>query len=152
MTLDENKMEVLAQHHMLRALLVNVGDLARQVAEGDGAHAELLRDGARQLVRGLLSHMADEERLLEEMHREGQAPDAEHLAAFQHNHVHQRELIVSINARLESIHATKRLGELVEALTHAVTLDMEHEEESLFGTPPQPLAPAEVTPMVAARA
>ena len=150
--LDENKMKVLAQHHMLRALLVNVGELARQVAEGDAAHAEMLRDGARQLARGLLNHMVDEERLLEEMAREGQAPAAEHLAALQHNHAHQREIIASIQARLEGVHATKRLGELVEALTHAVILDMEHEEESLFGTPAQPLAPDEGARVAFARA
>lgn len=143
MTLEENKMEILAQHHMLRTLLVNVGDLARQVAEGDAAHAEQLRDGARQLVNGLQSHLADEERLVEEMMRQGHVPAAEHLAALEHNHGHQRELITSINARLESVHAAKRLGELVEALTHAVTLDMEHEEESLFGVKPPAQAPAE---------
>lgn len=152
MALDENKMEVLAQHHMLRALLVNVGDLARQVAEGDAAHAEMLRDGARQLTRGLLNHMAEEERLLEEMLREGLAVDAEHLAALQHNHVHQHALIASIHARLEGVHATKRLGELVEALIHAVTLDMEHEEESLFGTSAQLLALAEAPRVALARA
>jgi iron-sulfur cluster repair protein YtfE (RIC family) len=136
MKVDELKNEILAQHHMLRALLVDLGDVAQQVSEGDTSGEQVLREGAHELAHALVRHMIDEERLLEELSREGHAPSAEHLAEFQHNHVHQRELLASFNTRIESVHATRRLGEIVKALTNAVSLDMEHEETAIFGTRP----------------
>jgi len=135
MKVKELKNEILAQHHMLRALLVDLGDVAQKVAEGDVSCEQVLREAAHQLAHALVRHMADEERILEQLSREGHAPSAEHLAEFQHNHVHQREMLVSFNTRIESVHATRRLGEIVQALTHSVTLDMEHEELAIFGKP-----------------
>lgn len=74
MKLEELKMQILAQHNFIRALLVNVADLA-----------------------------------------------------------HQRELLSHFDGRVDRVQSPKRLGELVEALTHAVALDMEHEEVAIFG-------------------
>jgi iron-sulfur cluster repair protein YtfE (RIC family) len=133
MKIEELKYEIFAQHHLLRALLVDVGAVAELAAGGDTLCAAVLRKGAHQLADELLRHMADEERILEELAREGHGPAAEHLQAVKHNHVHQRTLIASISARVDAVHATKRLGEIIEALTHAVILDMEHEEAALFG-------------------
>jgi len=145
MKVKELKNEILAQHHMLRALLVDLGDVAQKVAEGDVSCEQVLREAAHQLAHALVRHMADEERILEQLSREGHAPSAEHLAEFQHNHVHQRELLASFNTRIESVHATRRLGEIVQALTHAVTLDMEHEELAIFGKPSFTPAPRPVS-------
>lgn len=137
MKVDELKNEILAQHNMLRALLVNVGDLASMVAAGDSSREEALRKAAHELASVLQRHMTDEERLLSEMMLAGHLPAAAHLADFQHNHVHQRELLASFDLRVDSVHTTRRLGEFVEALTHAVELDIEHEETAIFGAEPE---------------
>ena len=147
MKVDELKYEILAQHHILRALLVNLGDVARKVAEGDASCEMVLRQGAHQLSTELLRHMADEERILEELARAGHAPSAEHLVDIHHNHAHQRQMLASFDTRVDSVQSTRRLGEFIEAMTQAVTLDMEHEEAALFGSSsvfpvqqPQPIA------------
>ncbi len=134
MKIEDLKNQVLAQHHMLRALLVDIGDVAQMVAAGDSSCEETLRKGAQQLTDELLRHMTDEERLLKELAREGHGPAAEHLAEVEHNHVHQRTLIASFPGRIAAVHATQRLGEIIAAMTHAVLLDMEHEETALFGS------------------
>jgi hypothetical protein len=136
MKIEELKNQILAQHHLLRALLVDVGDVAQLVAAGDSSSEETLRRGAHQLADELLRHMVDEERFLEELSREGHAPAAALLAEVQHNHLHQRTLIASFSARIDAVHATRRLGEIIEAMTHAVVLDMDHEEAALFGSQP----------------
>jgi hypothetical protein len=133
MMLDELKMQILAQHHFIRALLVNVADLAQRVSEGDASCDEKLREVSHVLTGALLRHMDDEERILGELVLEGHAPAAEHLTEFRHNHLHQRELLAAFEGRVESTHSSRRLGELVEALTHAVALDMEHEEVAILG-------------------
>lgn len=133
MKLDDLKMQILAQHNFIRALLVNVADLAQRVSEGDTSCDGKLREVSHELARALLRHMDDEERILGELVREGHAPSAGHLAEFGHNHVHQRELLSHFDGRVERVQSAKRLGEIVEALTHAVALDMEHEEVAIFG-------------------
>ncbi|HEX8825297.1 MAG TPA: hemerythrin domain-containing protein [Archangium sp.] len=135
MKVEELKNGILAQHHMLRALLVDLGDVAQKVAEGDASGEQVLRDSAHQLADALLRHMEDEERILEALSREGHAPAAEHLAEFQHDHVHQRGLLASFNTRIDSVQASRRLGQIIKALTNAVLLDMEHEETAIFGKP-----------------
>jgi iron-sulfur cluster repair protein YtfE (RIC family) len=133
MTGEEIKNEMIGQHHFLRALLVNIGDLSQKVADGDASCESALREGAHQLSVVLQRHMSDEERLLEELSRQGHGPAAEHLEDFKHNHVHQREILAHFDMRVDSVQALKRLGEIVKAMTHAVLLDMEHEEVSIFG-------------------
>jgi iron-sulfur cluster repair protein YtfE (RIC family) len=146
MKIDDLKYKILAQHHLIRALLVDIGDVAQMVAAGDTSCEADLRKGAHQLADELLRHMADEERLLEALVREGYAPAAEHLADLQHNHLHQRTLIDSFSVRVDSVHSTRRLGEIVEAMVHAVVLDMDHEEGAIFGS--QSLVPVPM-PMAA---
>jgi iron-sulfur cluster repair protein YtfE (RIC family) len=133
MKLDEFRMEILAQHHSIRALLVNVEELAQRVTEGDAVHEKPLRRAARQFVHELLRHMADEERLLREMLREGYVLAGEQLAEFQHNHAHQRGLIASFNLCIERVASPRRLGAIVEAVTEEVALEMGHEEVALLG-------------------
>ncbi|HEX8440227.1 hemerythrin domain-containing protein [Archangium sp.] len=144
MKIEELKNRILAQHHMLRALLVDISDVAQMAAEGDTSCEEVLRTSAHQLADELLRHMADEEQLLEALVREGYAPAAEHLADLQNNHLHQRTLIASFSTRIDGVQATRRLGEIIQAMTHAVVLDMDHEEGAIFGT--QSLIPV-ATPM-----
>ena len=85
--------------------------------------------------------MDDEERLLEALVCEGHAAAAEHLADFRHNHVHQRALFASFDRRIDDVHSPGQLGEIIQAMTHVVILDMEHEEQALFGLHPFALAP-----------
>ncbi len=130
---EEIKNEMIGQHHLLRALLVNVGDLAEKATEGDFSCEAALREGAHKLSEALQSHMGDEERLLEKLAEQGHSPAARNLEDFKHNHVHQREILAHFDMRVDSVQALKRLGEIVKAMTHAVLLDMEHEETAIFG-------------------
>jgi hypothetical protein len=133
MRAEEIKNEMIGQHNHLRALLVNIGDLCRKASEGDVSCEAALREGAHQLSQALQRHMGEEEHLLEELSRQGHGPATEHLEGFKHNHAHQREILAHFNMRVDGIHALKRLGEIIKAMTHAVLLDMEHEEVVIFG-------------------
>lgn len=128
------KREMLAEHHLLRGLLEVVRGLAEKVTSEDVSRVPALRNGAIQLTQALLKHMDSEEKHLAALARGGSAHWAQHLTEFKHQHVHQRSLLAHFIERVETIHATRRLGEVVQAMVGAIQLDMEHEEKALFAT------------------
>jgi len=134
MKVEQIKKEMLAEHHQLRGLLDVVKRLAEKVAAGEIALMSSLRSGAQQLTQALIDHMESEERHLAALSRGGSAHWAQHLTEFKHQHVHQRSLLAHFLERVESIHASKRLGEVVQAMVVAIRLDMEHEEKALFAS------------------
>jgi hypothetical protein len=134
MTVEDIKNEMIGQHHLLRALLVNIEDLAEKAVEGDASCETALCTGARKLSEALQLHMNDEERLLEKLSQRGYEPATENLEDFKHNHEHQREILTHFDMRVDGVQALKRLGEIVKAMSQAILLDMEHEEMAIFGT------------------
>jgi len=134
MKVDQIKREMLAEHHLLRGLLDVVRGLAEKVAAQDVSLIPALRNGAIQLTQALIKHMDSEEMHLATLSRGGNAHWARHLTEFKHQHVHQRSLLAHFIERVESIHASKRLGEVVQAMVVAIRLDMEHEEKVLFSS------------------
>lgn len=132
MKVEKIKRELLSEHNSLRGLLEVVTDLAEKVATNDVTQEPALREAAHQLADTLLGHMDSEERHLAALSRGGSPHWARHLNEFKHHHGHQRELIAHFVERVDNIHASRRLGEIVQAMTTAVMLDMEHEELALF--------------------
>jgi len=134
MKMEQIKREMLAEHQLLRGLLDVVKGLAEKVAAEEVSRVPELRTGAIQLAQALVEHMDSEEIHLAALSRGGNAHWAKHLAEFKHQHVHQRSLLAHFIDRVENIQASRRLGEVVQAMVVAIRLDMEHEEEALFAT------------------
>ncbi len=132
MKMERIKKELLSEHNTLRGLLEILEDLVEKVSAGDNSSEPALREAAHQLSNALLSHMESEEGHLAALSRGGGAHWAQHLNEFKHHHGHQRELLAHFIDRVDSVHASRRLGEIVQAMSTAVLLDMEHEELSLF--------------------
>jgi iron-sulfur cluster repair protein YtfE (RIC family) len=136
MKLEQIKEQILSEHNTLRALLELVADLAERVASDDVSYVPALREGAHQLSDALLRHMESEERHLAALSRGGSPHWARHLNEFKHHHLHQRLLLGHFIERVDSVHVSRRLAEIVQAMTNAVQLDMEHEEAALFAPEP----------------
>ncbi len=132
MKVEKIKKELLSEHNTLRGLLEIVTDLAEKVSAGDAASEPTLREAAHQFYDMLLHHMESEEKHLAALSRGGNAQWANHLNDFKHHHGHQRELLAHFIDRVDNVHASRRLGEIIQAMSTAVLLDMEHEELSLF--------------------
>jgi len=141
MKVEKIKKEMLAEHRMLRGVLDMVRELAEKVAAEDVSVVPALRNAAIQLAQALIKHMDSEEQHLASLSRGGNPHWARHLTEFKHQHVHQRSLLAHFIGRVESIHASKRLGEVIQAMVDAIQLDMEHEEQALF-SPEAPAAQA----------
>jgi hypothetical protein len=132
MKVEKIKRELLAEHQLLRGLLDIVRGLAEKVAANDASLMPALRNAVLQLTQALIKHMDSEEQHLAALSRGGNPHWAQHLTEFKHQHVHQRSLLAHFIERVESIHASKRLGEVIQAMVGAIQLDMEHEEKALF--------------------
>ncbi|HEX8703198.1 MAG TPA: hypothetical protein VF815_30460 [Myxococcaceae bacterium] len=132
MKIEHIKKEMQGEHHQLRCLLDAVRRLAKKVATGEAALMPVLRSGAQLLAQTLIDHMESEEHHLAALSRGSSPHWAQHLAEFKQQHLHQRSLLSHFLERVESIHASKRLGEVVQAMVVAIRLDMEHEERALF--------------------
>jgi hypothetical protein len=139
MKVEKIKREMLAEHRMLRGLLEGIRGLAEKVAAEDASLVPALRNAAIQLTQALVKHMDSEEQHLAALSRGGSPHWARHLTEFKHQHVHQRSLLAHFLERVESIHASKRLGEVIQAMVGAIELDMEHEEQALFA--PEAIVP-----------
>jgi Hemerythrin HHE cation binding domain len=132
MKVETIKKELLSEHNALRGLLEVVSDLAEKVATNDVSQEPALREAAHQLADTLLGHMESEEKHLANLSRGGSPHWAQHLNEFKHHHGHQRQLIAHFVERVDNIHVSRRLGEIIQAMATAVQLDMEHEELALF--------------------
>jgi hypothetical protein len=132
MKVEKIKKELLSEHNTLRELLQVVSDLAEKVSTGDRAAEPALREAAHELSDAIAHHMESEEKHLAALSRGGSPHWAQHLNEFKHHHGHQRTLISHFIDRVDNIHASRRLGEIVQSMATAVLLDMEHEELSLF--------------------
>ncbi|WP_224249905.1 hemerythrin domain-containing protein [Hyalangium gracile] len=132
MKVEAIKKELLAEHNTLRTLLELVTDLAEKVATHDLSQEPALREAAHNLSDALVHHMVTEEKHLADLSRGGSPHWARHLDEFKHHHGHQRELLAHFLERVDNIHASRRLSEVVQAMATAVLLDIEHEEMALF--------------------
>jgi iron-sulfur cluster repair protein YtfE (RIC family) len=134
MKVEKIQKELLSEHNSLRGLLETVSDLAEKVAADDVSQEPALREAAHQLADALVGHMESEEKHLAALSRGGGPHWVQHLNEFKHHHVHQRTLLAHFLERVDNIHASRRLGEIVQAMATAVLLDMEHEELALFSS------------------
>ena len=132
MKVDKIKKELLSEHNTLRGLLEVITDLAEKVSTGDSSSEPALRESAHQFSDTLLHHMESEEKHLAALSRGGNPQWAQHLNEFKHHHGHQRALLAHFIERVDNVHASRRVGEIIQAMSTAVLLDMEHEELSLF--------------------
>lgn len=132
MKVEKIKRDMLEEHNNLRRLLEVISDLAEKAAAADTSQEPALREAAQQLSAALLQHMESEELNLARLSRGGGPHWAHHLNEFKHHHVHQRTLLSHFLERVDAIHASRRLGEFVQAMVTAVRLDMEEEELALF--------------------
>jgi iron-sulfur cluster repair protein YtfE (RIC family) len=132
MKLEQIKKQILSEHQSLRGLLEAVAQRAEKVAGDDVSCVPALREGAHQLSDALLRHMESEEKHLAALSRGGGPHWARHLEEFKHHHFHQRQLLGHFIERVDSVQLPHRLGEIVQAMTNAVQLDIEHEETALF--------------------
>ncbi len=131
MKVEQITEEMRVEHRQLRVLLDVVRRLAEKVSTQESALMPVLRFGAQQLSQALIDHMESEERQLAALSRGGSPDWAQHLSEFKSRHVHQRSLLAHFIEQMESSHASKRLGEVVQAMVVAIRLDMEHEERAL---------------------
>ncbi len=132
MKIEKIKKDMLEEHNNLRRLLEMIADLAEKLVGGDASREPALREAAHQLSAALLQHMESEELNLARLSRGGHPHWARHLNEFKHHHVHQRTLLGHFLERVDAIHASRRLGEFVQAMLTAVLIDMEEEELALF--------------------
>lgn len=134
MKIEEIKKAMLAEHNTLRTQLERVSDLAQRVVAEETSLEQALREAAHELSTSLVHHMESEERHLAALSRGGSPHWAHHFNEFKHHHVHQRTLLAHFLERVEAIPTPRRLGEFVDTMARAVSLDMEHEELALFAS------------------
>lgn len=132
MGLEQVRLDLLAQHEVLRERLFEISALLDEMADGDRTVSLQLKALAQRFASAFLSHVEQEERLLEPLLPTIDAWGPERLAYLKEEHGHQRQLLASFQARIAYVQSSQRLAEVIQALISSVLVDMDNEEADLL--------------------
>lgn len=124
---------ILEDHVWLRALLADVDELARRVAEGDHELLGRLRERFHTMSERFHGHLDLEEEQLVPALRQADAWGAERAAMLLREHAGQRERFGELVRELRDVRRPIRAVALeIRLLIRDLLFDMEHEEHALL--------------------
>ena len=130
---SEVRQRILADHEALRAELVELEKLARQVLDGERSLLGPLRDRGEALLAKLREHMSWEDAHLTPALRAADAWGEERAGRLAADHREQREMLGEVLAGLrDRSRPAAMVARELAALVAVLRDDMVHEEECLI--------------------